>query len=66
LFYGIILSKGGFKMVLYTVKEVAEMLKMHKQTVHNMVIKGELESIKIGKMRRITQEQLNRFISKQK
>lgn len=53
-------------MVLYTVKEVAEMLKMHKQTVHNMVIKGELESIKIGKMRRITQEQLNRFISKQK
>jgi len=53
-------------MVLYTVKEVAEMLKMHKQTVHNMVIKGDIESIKIGKMRRITQEQLDRFLAKYK
>lgn len=53
-------------MTYYTVKEVAEMLKLHAQTVHKLVITGEIQSIKIGKSRRITQEQLDTFIEKQK
>jgi len=58
----ILYKKGGVLMIYYTVKEVATMLKMHKQTIHNWIISGKLDSVKIGNTRRISQEQLNKFL----
>lgn len=37
---------------LYTAKELAQILNCHPQTVYRMADRGEIESIKIGTMRR--------------
>jgi len=51
-------------MEYYTVKEVAELLKVHEQSVFRWLRLGKLESDKIGGVIRITQEQLDNFIKK--
>ncbi len=51
-------------MKYYTVKEVAEMLRVHEQSVFRWLREGKLESDKIGTNHRITQEQLDKFIKK--
>ena len=53
-------------MTLYTLKEISEMLKINIQTLHRWVRDGKIETTKIGSMHRVSQEQLDRFISKQK
>ena len=45
---------------LLTVQEVADILKIKKTTVYEMIKRGELPSTKIGKQLRITEETLNR------
>ena len=37
---------------LYTAKELAQILNCHPQTVYRMADKGQLESVKIGSLRR--------------
>lgn len=49
---------------LYTAQEVAERLKVKKTTVYELVKRGELESSKIGKQLRISEEQLSRYLQK--
>ena len=49
-------------MQFYTVKEIAEMLKMNEQTIFRFIREGKLEATKVGGRYRITQEQLDRFI----
>lgn len=49
---------------LYTAQEVADRLKVKKTTVYELVKRGELESSKIGKQLRISEEQLNRYLQK--
>ena len=46
----------------YTVKEVAEMLKVHEQTVFRWLREGKLKSDKVGSNHRITKEQIDQFI----
>jgi len=57
-------KKGSEVMEYYTVKEVAELLKVHEQSVFRWLRLGKLESDKIGGVIRITQEQLDNFIKK--
>jgi excisionase family DNA binding protein len=59
-----ITKKGSEVMEYYTVKEVAELLKVHEQSVFRWLRLGKLESDKIGGVIRITQEQLDNFIKK--
>ena len=47
--------------MLYTVKEVANLLKVNKNYVYTAIKKGELEAIKIGSIK-ITKEALDAFI----
>jgi excisionase family DNA binding protein len=51
-------------MKYYTVKEIADLLKVHEQTVFRWLREGKLESDKVGNNHRITDEQLNHFIKK--
>lgn len=53
-------------MEMYTVKEVAKMLKVHEQTVFRWIRDGKIESIKFETNHRITQEQLDRFLKQDK
>jgi excisionase family DNA binding protein len=47
----------------YTVAEVAEMLHVGRDKIYYLLRTGQLRSIKIGKLRRITEQQLADFIA---
>ena len=46
----------------YTPAEVAELLKTTRRTVYNWIEKGQLKSVKAGKLVRITRADLEEFI----
>lgn len=48
-------------MVLFTVKEVAEITKKSEQGIRNLISKGEIKAIKVIGSTRITQEELERI-----
>lgn len=48
---------------LYTLYQVAEYAECSIVTVRNHMAKGALETIKIGGMRRVREEQLRRYLS---
>lgn len=50
-------------MEAYTVEQVAEMLHIGRDKVYYLLRTHQLRSIKIGKSRRITSEQLAAFIA---
>jgi excisionase family DNA binding protein len=47
----------------YTVEQVAQMLHISRDKVYYLLRTGQLRSIKIGKLRRITDQQLADFIA---
>ena len=50
-------------MPLLNIKEVAEVLRISKQTAYRMVRDGSLRSVKVGKSVRVDLTTLNDFIS---
>ena len=56
---------GEVKKLLqaYTVEQVAEMLHVGRDKVYYLLRTGQLRSIKIGKLRRITEQHLAEFIA---
>ncbi len=51
------------RMQAYTVEQVAEMLSIGRDKVYFLLRTGQLNSIKIGKLRRITDQHLADFVS---
>jgi excisionase family DNA binding protein len=50
-------------MQAYTVEQVAEMLHVGRDKVYYLLRTGQLRSIKISKLRRITSQHLAEFVS---
>lgn len=50
----------------YTIKEVAQHLKVSERTIHNWIKVGELNSYKVGRLTRISKEQLEEYLQKEK
>ncbi len=50
--------------VVYTIKEVAKILKVSDDTVRRMIDSGELEAFKVHNQWRIRKEVLDRFMGK--
>lgn len=50
-------------MQAYTVEQVADMLAVGRDKVYYLLRTGQLRSIKIGKLRRITDRHLAEFIT---
>ena len=48
---------------VYTLDEVAEILKVTKRTLYNYVKAGKLPAVKMGKYWRVSEESLQAFIS---
>ena len=48
---------------VYTLEEVADILKLSKRTVYTYVHEGKLPASKIGAYWRITEEQLREFLN---
>jgi excisionase family DNA binding protein len=46
----------------YTVEQVAELLKVHWQTVLNYIKNGKLKAVKLGKGYRISKAAFNEFV----
>lgn len=49
---------------VYTLDEVRELLHVTRRTVYNYIREGKLKAVKIGKYWRITQKNLEDFLSK--
>jgi excisionase family DNA binding protein len=54
---------GAAGLQAFTVEQVAEMLNVGRDKVYALLRTGELRSIKIGKLRRITEQHLTEFIA---
>lgn len=57
--------KGGIIMEdlrLYTIKEIASLLKVTERTIYNYILSGSLHAIKIGKYWRVKHIDLERFL----
>ena len=50
-------------MQAFTVEQVADMLHVGRDKVYYLLRTGQLRSIKIGKLRRITEQQLAEFVA---
>lgn len=50
----------------YTVKQVAELLQVHWQTILNYIKGGKLKAVKLGKGYRIEKKDLEVFLKKSK
>ena len=46
---------------MYTVKELAEILKVHQQTIFKALERGKIKGIKLGGAWRISEEELERI-----
>ena len=51
---------------LYTPKEVAAYLKISRGAVYNLVAKQEIESIKVGRHRRFTAQQVKNYMTEKR
>lgn len=47
---------------LYTLQEVADVLRVSRQTLYNNIRKGRLQATKVGKEYRIPEEQLRDIV----
>lgn len=47
---------------IYTLQEVADILRINRQTLYNNISKGNLKLTKVGKEYRITEEQLQTLL----
>lgn len=52
---------SDFDKAFYTVPEVAALLKVHENTIYNMVRRGEIEHYKVGKQIRVATTELERL-----
>lgn len=58
------IARGGdFAVQAFTVEQVAEMLRVGRDKVYYLLRTGQLRSMKIGKLRRITADQLAEFVA---
>jgi len=48
--------------MLYTVEEVAEILKVSVSTVRKLIREGKLKTVRVGVQRRVKKEELDRFL----
>ncbi len=56
-------TRGGGHLQAYTVEQVAELLHVGRDKVYYLLRTGQLRSIKIGKLRRITVRHLAQFVA---
>ena len=50
--------------VVYTIAELAKLLKVSEKTVRTLIDAGDIEAFKVGNQWRITREALDRFKQK--
>lgn len=54
------------KKLLYTVEEAAELLSISRSKVYDLMVRGDLESVKIGASRRLTARAMQSLIDQKR
>ena len=49
---------------VYTLNELVDILKVTKRTLYNYIDSGKLKAVKMGKSWRVSEENLNEFLTK--
>ena len=49
---------------IYTLKEVADILKVTRRSIYNYIKEGKLKAVKIGREWRVTEDALKAFLNK--
>jgi putative molybdopterin biosynthesis protein len=49
--------------MVYTLEEVADILKVSVSTVRNLIKRGELKTVRVGVQLRVKKEELDRFLN---
>lgn len=52
---------SDFNQLFYTIDEAAEVLKVHKNTIYNLVRSKKIEHYRVGNQIRITAKELERL-----
>lgn len=50
-------------MKIYSIEELVEMLQVTRRTIYNYIRSGSLKAVKMGKYWRVTEKQLEEFLS---
>jgi len=50
-------------LILYTIEEVTQILKVTQRTVYNFIKNGDLKAVKVGKYWRVKHEDLEAFLA---
>ena len=58
--------RGGGSRLLYSVAEAASLLGVGRTYMFRLIATGEVESIKVGKLRKIPHDALGRYIDQQR
>ena len=58
--------RGGRSRLLYSVAEAASLLGVGRTYMFRLIATGEVESIKVGKLRKIPHDALGRYIDQQR
>jgi putative molybdopterin biosynthesis protein len=49
---------------VYTIEEVAKILKVSEETVRRLIASGDLDARRVGRQYRITRESINKFLGR--
>ncbi len=55
---------GQFDKFMYSIEEASELLSLSRAQLYRLIDQGDLETVKIGKSRRITFGQLGAFVER--
>ena len=58
-------DREPLKQRFYSVQQIADKLNIHFRTVYNLIYTGQLPSIRVGRVHRISQDHLNAFCFQQ-
>ena len=51
------------KMKVYTIEELVDILQVTRRTIYNYLKEGKLKAVKMGKYWRVTEKQLEEFLT---
>ena len=51
------------KMKVYTIEELVDVLQVTRRTIYNYLKDGKLKAVKMGKYWRVTEKQLEEFLT---
>lgn len=57
-------TEGQFDKFMYSIEEASELLSLSRAQLYRLIDQGDLETVKVGKSRRITLGQLGAFVER--